>query len=257
MGNVFTFSFLFLAVCHCSALTQLSSMDLLHDDLWGEGNWNTIKYILYVFMQCVCEHACELLPLFPLSQLLVDVYLGDYFKGNYGNGLVWLCFLLGPPLAMMTYFHDHYMSHHGQHPPGLSVAECLSWSLSYTQLDIALSDTFDKTYVQQWTICRDSWHIRQIVPIFVEKLKKLTPSQLFIMLLNLNNQWIRHVMNDMTQPHMKDMAAYSLYINKWFWFTQCYCKFMDYSQFISDNINCWVKILVNHNMLNWSTVWNM
>ncbi|CAB1323314.1 unnamed protein product [Coregonus sp. 'balchen'] len=58
--------------------------------------------------------------------LLVDVYLGDYFKGNYGNGLVWLCLLLGPPLAVMTYFHDHYMSHHGQHPPGLSVDDCLS-----------------------------------------------------------------------------------------------------------------------------------
>lgn len=143
MGYVFTFCFLFLAVCHCSALTQLSSMDLLHDDLWGEGNWNTIKYILYVFMLCVWT--CMLTPpSLSLSQLLVDVYLGDYFKGNYGNGLMWLCFLLGPPLAVLTYFHDHYMSHHGQHPPGLSVAECLSWSLSYTQLDIALSDTFER-----------------------------------------------------------------------------------------------------------------
>lgn len=43
-------------------------------------------------------------------QLLVAVFVGHYFQGNYGNGLVWLCLLLGPPLAVTTYFHDHYIS---------------------------------------------------------------------------------------------------------------------------------------------------
>ncbi|XP_038872802.1 diacylglycerol O-acyltransferase 1-like [Salvelinus namaycush] len=80
-----------------------------------------------VYVIALPLHSCRLWIFFMMIfELLVDVYLGDYFKGNYGNGLVWLCFLLGPPLAVMTYFHDHYMSHHGQHPPGLSVAECLS-----------------------------------------------------------------------------------------------------------------------------------
>ncbi|XP_018594792.2 diacylglycerol O-acyltransferase 1-like isoform X2 [Scleropages formosus] len=51
-----------------------------------------------------------------ILELLVAVFLGHYFTGNYGNGLVWLCLLLGPPLAVMCYFHDYYMSHHGQPP---------------------------------------------------------------------------------------------------------------------------------------------
>uniref|UniRef100_A0A667YAA3 diacylglycerol O-acyltransferase n=1 Tax=Myripristis murdjan TaxID=586833 RepID=A0A667YAA3_9TELE len=47
--------------------------------------------------------------------LVVAVFLGCYFQGNYGNGLVWLCLLLGPPLAVTTYFHDHYVGLHRQH----------------------------------------------------------------------------------------------------------------------------------------------
>ncbi|KAJ8417485.1 hypothetical protein AAFF_G00287120 [Aldrovandia affinis] len=51
-----------------------------------------------------------------MLELLVAVFLGRYFTGNYGNGLVWLCLLMGPPLAVMTYFHDHYISHRGEPP---------------------------------------------------------------------------------------------------------------------------------------------
>lgn len=51
-------------------------------------------------------------------QLLLTFLLERLFIGNYGNGLVWLCLLLGPPLAVTTYYHDHYMnqrlSHHLQ-----------------------------------------------------------------------------------------------------------------------------------------------
>ncbi|MFT7813972.1 diacylglycerol O-acyltransferase 1-like [Arapaima gigas] len=51
-----------------------------------------------------------------MLELLAAVFLGRYFSGNYGNGLVWLCLLLGPPLAVMTYFHDYYLSHRGRPP---------------------------------------------------------------------------------------------------------------------------------------------
>uniref|UniRef100_A0A668SAN4 diacylglycerol O-acyltransferase n=1 Tax=Oreochromis aureus TaxID=47969 RepID=A0A668SAN4_OREAU len=57
-----------------------------------------------------------------LMMLLVAVFLQNYFQGNYGNGLVWLFLLLGPPLAVTTYFHDHYVSLHinRQHRPSQS-----------------------------------------------------------------------------------------------------------------------------------------
>ncbi|TKS73692.1 Diacylglycerol O-acyltransferase 1 [Collichthys lucidus] len=78
-----------------------------------------------VVSQCMIAlplHSCRLWIFFMMvAELLVAVFLGNHFEGNYGNGLVWLCLLLGPPLAVTTYFHDHYISsphhhHHHHHP---------------------------------------------------------------------------------------------------------------------------------------------
>ncbi|KAM9503904.1 diacylglycerol O-acyltransferase 1-like isoform 1-T1 [Salvelinus alpinus] len=90
--------------------------------------------LLLCYLRCLDKyvialplHNCRLgIFIMMLFELLVDVYLGHYFRGNYGSWLVWLCELLGPSLAVIIYFHDHYMSHHGQCPPGLSAADCLS-----------------------------------------------------------------------------------------------------------------------------------
>ncbi|XP_048829656.1 diacylglycerol O-acyltransferase 1-like isoform X1 [Brienomyrus brachyistius] len=49
-----------------------------------------------------------------ILELLVAEFLGHHLTGNYGNGFVWLCLLLGPPLAVMMYFHDYYMGHRSQ-----------------------------------------------------------------------------------------------------------------------------------------------
>uniref|UniRef100_A0A669F1R1 diacylglycerol O-acyltransferase n=1 Tax=Oreochromis niloticus TaxID=8128 RepID=A0A669F1R1_ORENI len=48
----------------------------------------------------------------PLHSCRLWIFLMMVFEGNYGNGLVWLFLLLGPPLAVTTYFHDHYVSLH-------------------------------------------------------------------------------------------------------------------------------------------------
>ncbi|XP_042352002.1 diacylglycerol O-acyltransferase 1-like [Plectropomus leopardus] len=66
---------------------------------------------LFEYMIALPLHSCRLwIFLTMLAELLVAVFLAKYFHGNYGNGLVWLCLLLGPLLAVITYFHDHYIS---------------------------------------------------------------------------------------------------------------------------------------------------
>ncbi|KAF7644688.1 hypothetical protein LDENG_00217620, partial [Lucifuga dentata] len=102
--------------CHRHVYTQLV-----------EKNVTPSRAELQVFLMSavLCEyvialplHSCRLWIFFMMVfELLVAVFLGGYLQGNYGNGLVWLCLLLGPPLAVATYFHDHYISfqHHHHH----------------------------------------------------------------------------------------------------------------------------------------------
>ncbi|KAL7402446.1 hypothetical protein ABVT39_015065 [Epinephelus coioides] len=75
---------------------------------------------LFEYMIALPLHSCRLwIFLMMLVELLVAVFLANYFQGNYGNGLVWLCLLLGPLLAVSTYFHDHYISLHHHHHQSL------------------------------------------------------------------------------------------------------------------------------------------
>nr|XP_046250914.1 diacylglycerol O-acyltransferase 1-like isoform X2 [Scatophagus argus] len=76
------------------------------------------ELLVFLMSAVLCEcmialplHSCRLwIFIMMVLELLVAVFLGNHFQGNYGNGLVWLCLLLGPPLAVTTYFHDHYIS---------------------------------------------------------------------------------------------------------------------------------------------------
>ncbi|KAM4619188.1 diacylglycerol O-acyltransferase 1-like [Polymixia lowei] len=81
------------------------------------------ELLVFILSAVLCEYvialplrSCRLwIFLMMVLELLVAVFLGGYFLGNYGNGLVWLCLLLGPPLAVTTYFHDYYISLHHHH----------------------------------------------------------------------------------------------------------------------------------------------
>ncbi|XP_035251855.1 diacylglycerol O-acyltransferase 1-like [Anguilla anguilla] len=80
------------------------------------------ELLAFLFSAALCEYViavplrtCRLwIFLIMILELLVAVFLGRYFTGNYGNGLVWLCVLMGPPMAVMTYFHDHYITYRAQ-----------------------------------------------------------------------------------------------------------------------------------------------
>ncbi|XP_067091229.1 diacylglycerol O-acyltransferase 1-like [Osmerus mordax] len=90
------------------------------------------ELLVFLLAAALCEymvalplHNCRLwIFLTMVFELLVSVCLGRYFRGNYGNGMVWLCLLLGPPLAVMTYFHDNYVSHHHYHHHHHHVGQC-------------------------------------------------------------------------------------------------------------------------------------
>ncbi|XP_036390428.1 diacylglycerol O-acyltransferase 1-like isoform X2 [Megalops cyprinoides] len=79
---------------------------------------NQAELIAFLVSAGVCEYVvalplrtCRLwVFLLMVAELLVAVIFGRLFAGNCGNGLVWLCLLLGPPLAATTYFHDHYIT---------------------------------------------------------------------------------------------------------------------------------------------------
>uniref|UniRef100_A0A4W3H5G2 diacylglycerol O-acyltransferase n=1 Tax=Callorhinchus milii TaxID=7868 RepID=A0A4W3H5G2_CALMI len=44
-----------------------------------------------------------------MLQVLIAWVLSRYLKGLYGNAIVWLCIILGPPLGVLTYIHDYYV----------------------------------------------------------------------------------------------------------------------------------------------------
>ncbi|XP_023253098.1 diacylglycerol O-acyltransferase 1-like isoform X1 [Seriola lalandi dorsalis] len=100
--------------CHRHVYTQLVEKNVPS---------SRAELLVFLMSAAVCEymialplHSCRLwIFLVMVFELLVAVFLKDYFQGNYGNGLVWLCHLLGPPLAVITYFHDHYISFHNCH----------------------------------------------------------------------------------------------------------------------------------------------
>ncbi|MBN3298204.1 DGAT1 acyltransferase, partial [Amia calva] len=80
------------------------------------------ELIVFVMSAAMCEYLIAIpLHMFRLwifgimiLEIKVTFFLGHYFTGNYGNGMVWLCMLLGPPIAILTYFHDYYMMNRDQ-----------------------------------------------------------------------------------------------------------------------------------------------
>ncbi|XP_068811548.1 diacylglycerol O-acyltransferase 1 isoform X5 [Struthio camelus] len=47
-----------------------------------------------------------------LSQIPLSCLLKWLFGGSYGNILMWISLVLGPPLTVLLYFHDYYILHH-------------------------------------------------------------------------------------------------------------------------------------------------
>uniref|UniRef100_UPI00398ECAD3 diacylglycerol O-acyltransferase 1-like isoform X3 n=1 Tax=Pristiophorus japonicus TaxID=55135 RepID=UPI00398ECAD3 len=47
-----------------------------------------------------------------LLQVPTAWFLSKHLRGFYGNAIVWICIILGPPLVMYMYIHDYYMFQH-------------------------------------------------------------------------------------------------------------------------------------------------
>lgn len=48
-----------------------------------------------------------------MAQVPLAWFVGRYLNGNYGNAAVWLSLIIGQPVAVLMYFHDYYVIHHG------------------------------------------------------------------------------------------------------------------------------------------------
>nr|XP_025043019.1 diacylglycerol O-acyltransferase 1 isoform X1 [Pelodiscus sinensis] len=46
------------------------------------------------------------------AQVPLACLMKKLFGGNFGNILVWISLVLGPPLMVLLYFHDYYIQHH-------------------------------------------------------------------------------------------------------------------------------------------------
>ncbi|MGH0115795.1 UNVERIFIED_CONTAM: hypothetical protein FKN15_046980 [Acipenser sinensis] len=106
--NNFIWIILFYWFCH-SVLNFMAELLKFGDrefyaDWWhvyrpllmqGFPQWQA-QVIVYMVSAALCEAKMTLL-------------LGRFSSGNYGNCLVWLCVLVGPPIAVLTYLHDYYM----------------------------------------------------------------------------------------------------------------------------------------------------
>ncbi|RXM95572.1 Diacylglycerol O-acyltransferase 1 [Acipenser ruthenus] len=84
--------------------------------LQGFPQWQA-QVIVYMMSAALCEYVIAIpLEMFRfwifatvILQAKMTLLLGRFFSGNYGNCLVWLCVLMGPPIAVLTYLHDYYM----------------------------------------------------------------------------------------------------------------------------------------------------
>ncbi|KAK1163430.1 diacylglycerol O-acyltransferase 1-like [Acipenser oxyrinchus oxyrinchus] len=82
----------------------------------GFPQWQA-QVIVYMVSAALCEYVIAIpLEMFRfwifatiVLQAKMTLLLGRFSSGNYGNCLVWLCMLMGPPIAVLTYLHDYYM----------------------------------------------------------------------------------------------------------------------------------------------------
>ncbi|MGH0116292.1 UNVERIFIED_CONTAM: hypothetical protein FKN15_003472 [Acipenser sinensis] len=82
----------------------------------GFPQWQA-QVIVYMVSAALCEYVIAIpLEMFRfwifatiVLQAKMTLLLGRFSSGNYGNCLVWLGVLVGPPIAVLTYLHDYYM----------------------------------------------------------------------------------------------------------------------------------------------------